>query len=65
MASKKYKKLGVITKKQQTHRCREQTSGYHWGEKWGKGQHGGKGLRGTKLLCIKYATRIYCTTWGI
>ena len=28
-----------ITK--QTHRYREQTSGYQWGEDWGEGQDGG------------------------
>ena len=28
--SKKYNKLVNITKKKQTHRYREQTSGYHW-----------------------------------
>ena len=27
---KKYSKLVNITKKKQTHRYREQTSGYHW-----------------------------------
>ena len=32
-----------ITKKK-THRCREQTSGYQWGEEGGEGQYrGGKG----------------------
>ena len=30
--SKKYKKLANITKKKQTHRDREQTSGYWWRE---------------------------------
>ena len=34
---KKYNKLVNITKKQQTHGYREQTSGYNWGDK-GKGQ---------------------------
>ena len=27
-----------ITKQKQTHRHREQTSGYEWGEVWGEGQ---------------------------
>ena len=30
---KKYNKLVTITKKKQTHRCREQTSGYQWRER--------------------------------
>ena len=38
-----------ITKKKQTHRYREQTSGYQWGEGRGEGQHGSVGLRGTNL----------------
>ena len=29
------------------HRYREQTSGYHWQERWGQGQDRGRGLRGT------------------
>ena len=28
-----------ITEQKQTHRCREQTSGYQWGEGGGKGQY--------------------------
>ena len=43
---KKYNKLVTITKKQQTHRYREQTSGYHWGEGSG-GQYRRRGLSGT------------------
>ena len=34
MESKKYKQLLNITKKQQTYRYIEQTSGYQWGEGW-------------------------------
>ena len=34
--SKKYNKLVNITKKKQTHRRREQTSGYQWGEGRGR-----------------------------
>ena len=30
---KKYKKLVNLTKKKETHRYREQTSGYQWGER--------------------------------
>ena len=40
--SKKYNKQMNITKQKQTHRYREQTSGYQWG----KGQDKGRGLRG-------------------
>ena len=36
-----------ITKKKQTHRDREQTSGYQWREGRGEGQHRGGELRGT------------------
>ena len=45
--SNKYNKLVNITKKKQTHRYREQTSGYQWGEA-GRGNIGvGVGLGGT------------------
>ena len=37
MKSKKCNKLVNITKKKQTHRYREQTSGYQWGEGSGGG----------------------------
>ena len=47
MDSKKYNKLVNITKKKQTHRYREQTSGYQWGEGRGERQDRGRGLRGT------------------
>ena len=40
---KKPKKLVNVTKKQ-THRYREQISGYQWG---GEGQYRGRGVRGT------------------
>ena len=46
---KKYNKLLNITKKQ-THRYREQTSGYQWEEGKGEGQYMGERY---KLLCIK------------
>ena len=39
-------KLASVTEKQ-THRYREQTRGYHWGEGIGKGQDRGRELRGT------------------
>ena len=35
-----------ITKQKQTHRYREQTSGYQWGEESVQGQDRGKQLRG-------------------
>ena len=44
--SKKENKLVNITKEIQTHRFREQTSGFQWGEGKGEGQDGGRGLRG-------------------
>ena len=47
MESKKYNILVNITKKKQTHRYREQISGYQWGEGEGVGQDRGKGSRGT------------------
>ena len=37
------------TKKKQTHRYREQTSGYQWGEGRGEGQY-----RGKKVLLWDY-----------
>ena len=48
MEFKKYNKLVNGTKKKQTHRYREQTSGYQWGEGRKEGQYRGRGLRGTK-----------------
>ena len=36
-----------ITEKKKTHRFREQTSGYQWGEGSGERQNGDRGLRGT------------------
>ena len=33
-----------ITKKKQTHRYREKTSGYQWGDGCGEGQDSGRGL---------------------
>ena len=38
MEYKKYNKLVNIIKKKKTHRYREQSSGYHWGD--GKGNTG-------------------------
>ena len=44
--SKMYNKLVNITKKKQTHKYREQTSGYQWGER-GEGQYTGEGVGST------------------
>ena len=38
--SEKYSKLVNETKKKQTHRYRQQTSGYQWGEGRGQGKIG-------------------------
>ena len=46
MKSKTYNKLVNVTKKQQTHRYREQTSGYQWGEGIGRGKIEVEELRG-------------------
>ena len=40
------------TKKKQTLRYKEQTSGYQWGERRGKGKEG-QGMKTYGLLCIK------------
>ena len=40
MESKKYNKLVNITKKKQTHRYREQTSGYQWEKEEGRAKRG-------------------------
>ena len=40
-----------ITKQTQTHRCREQTSGFLWGEGKGEGRDSGMGLRDTNY-CV-------------
>ena len=42
-----------ITKHKQTHRYREQTSGYQWGEGRSKGQDRDWGLRGTNYFMYK------------
>ena len=41
--------LIFILKKKQTHRYKEQTSGYQWGEGREEGQGKGSGLKGTNL----------------
>ena len=50
MESKKYDKLVNITKKKQTHKYREQTTGYQWGE--GRGRRG-VGSGKYKLLGVR------------
>ena len=47
MESKKQDKQMNITKSKQTHRYREQTSDYQWGEWSGKWQERGRTLRET------------------
>ena len=47
MESEKYNKLVNVTKKRQTYRSREQTSGHQWGEEKGEEQYRGRGLRDT------------------
>ena len=44
--------MNPSTKQKQTHRCRDQTSGYHWGEGKGEGQYSG-GIKRHKLVRIK------------
>ena len=44
---KKYNKLVNVTKKQQTHRYREQTRGYQWCEGGKEGKYGDRELRST------------------
>ena len=44
--SKKYNKLVNIRKKKQTHKYRDQASGYQWGEGKGEGQYRNRGSRG-------------------
>lgn len=48
--SKKIKIVNITKKKKQTHRSREQTSGFQWGEGKKEGQ---VGIKKYKLLCIK------------
>ena len=52
-----YNKLVNKTKKQQTHRYREQTSGYQWGGGRRKGQDRGRGkkviMRLYEIICVK------------
>ena len=55
---KKYNKLVKITKKKQSHRYREQTSGYQWGAgKW-KGKYRRGGLRDTNYY-VKNKLQVY------
>ena len=62
MESKKYIKVVTITKKKQSHRYREQTSGYQWGEGRGEGQYRVGGLRGTNYWYkISYKDILYNT----
>ena len=51
-----------ITKKKQTHRYKEQTSGYQWGERRGEGQNRGTGLRGTDMHKVKKLQAVLYST---
>ena len=63
MQFKNYSKLVNITKKEHTHRYREETGSYHWEE--GEGHYRDGGKRRYKLLGINrledvlYSTGIY------
>ena len=50
----------MVKKQKQTHRYREQTSGYQWGKRKGEG------IKRYKLLCIKYISYkdILYKTWN-
>ena len=54
MESKKYDKLVNVPKKKQTHRYREQTSGYQWEEEKGMGQYRIRGFRDTNYCVQSY-----------
>lgn len=56
--SPKYNKLVDITKRKQTHKCREQSSDY----RRERGEGGAVYWRGGGRY--KEATRMYCPTWG-
>ena len=43
METKEHNKLVVIMNKKQAHRYREQTNGYHWGQRGGETQGEGRG----------------------
>ena len=58
-----FKKRIFLTKKKQTHRYREQTSGYQWGEGMEKGQMG-VGTGRYKLLGIERAAGMCPAAWG-
>ena len=60
MESEKHNKLVNMTKKQ-SHRYREQTSGYQRGEGREEGQHRGRGVRGTNYS-VQNKLQGYCTT---
>ena len=55
--SEKYNKLVNITKKKQTHRYREQTSGYYWGR-----GNIGVGEWEIQTMGCKIGSWLYCTT---
>ena len=52
LIGKTSKQIFNITKQKWTHRYREQSSGYQWGERWGKSTWG-KEIKSYNLLGIK------------
>ena len=60
LESKEQNKLVTITKRKQTHRYREQTSGYQWKEERAKGKAGDLEVKNiiykiNKLQCRQYS----------
>ena len=51
-----------ISNKKQTHRYREQTSGYQWGE--GRESNIAVGEWERQIIECKRGSRMYYTTWG-
>ena len=48
MEYKNNNKLVNVTRRKQTHICREETSDYQWEERSGEGHNRGRGLRDAK-----------------
>ena len=61
---KRDEKLVTITKKNQVHRYRGETSGHQKGEGRGEGQHRVGGLRGSPVT-YEISYRMHCTTEGV
>ena len=60
----KYDKLVTVTKKQQTHKQREQTSGSEWGEGREEGNRG-EGDQRVQTLMYKISRRVTRATQGL